>query len=114
MRITVYAMYDKATKQYTTPYFADRDEVAKRILLNSLSAQSQLVLYPSDYSLYMVGVFCDETGSLHPVSEPQLVCEMRNLIPVGLRKYAIDGTYERSDYHGQTPQDTPAQGSETV
>ena len=52
-----YAIYDCKLQQYLVPFFCESDKHAQKIICNSLGAESQLVLYPSDYELWYLSDF---------------------------------------------------------
>ena len=92
----LFSVYDEKTKTYTVPFFAQTNEIAKRTVLGSFSSTSQLVLYPSDYILYCLGSIDDTTGAIEPVSAIRINA-ISELIPVALRKFALDGTFGKDD-----------------
>lgn len=92
----VYSIYDRATKLYAQPFFAQTDDVAIRIVRGSFSPQSQLVLYPSDYDLMFLGTFDDSNGVIGH-DNARIVEHIRELMPVGLRSVALDGTFKESE-----------------
>lgn len=106
MKQNVYSIYDRATMDYSTPFFAVTNEAALRAVKGAFNSQSQLVLYPSDYVIYVLGEFDSESGSI--LSIVKEVMEIKNLIPASLRQFALDGTYERGVEDEKT-EDTPAQ-----
>lgn len=93
MKHNVYSIYDRATMDYSTPFFAVTDEAAIRAVKGAFNPQSQLILYPSDYVVYVLGEFDSESGSI--LSVVRELKEIKNLIPVSLREFALDGTFER-------------------
>lgn len=92
----MYAIYDKKVDSYLTPFFAEDEKFAKRIVVNSLSAQSAFVQYPSDYVLCFMAVVQLHSGLVHQANDPEGVALIKDLIPVALKKFALDGTFERS------------------
>lgn len=91
MKQKIYSIYDRATMEHTAPFFAHTEEAAYRAVRGSFSAASQLVLYPSDYVIVSLGDFDSEKGSIVP--EYKVLEEIKALIPVTLREYALDGTF---------------------
>lgn len=92
----IYSIYDKATKIYAQPFYAQSDEVALRIVRGSFSLQSQLVLYPADYDLIYLGTFDDATGVIVH-DDNRIVEHIRELMPVGLRSAALDGSFKECE-----------------
>ena len=91
MKQKIYSIYDRATSDHAMPFVAGSDEVAFRMVRGSFAPQSQLILYPSDYSVVQLGNFDSETGIVEP--EYKVVEVISALITVGLREYALDGTF---------------------
>lgn len=96
----IFTLYDSATRTYSEPVLARSRDEAERIVRGSLSPQSQLVLYPSDYKLFFNGSYDDATGlfSCDGVQEVELLTRM---IPLGLRKYALDGSFGGETHEAQ-------------
>lgn len=94
--MNMYAIYDKKVDSYLTPFFAENDKFAERIVLNSLSAQSAFVQYPSDYVLCFMAVVDLSSGSILQEHDVKGISLVKDLIPVALKKYVLDGTFERS------------------
>lgn len=94
--MNMYAIYDKKVDSYLTPFFAEDDKFAKRIVVNSLSAQSAFVQYPSDYVLCFIALVDLSSGSIRQEHDAEGISLVKDLIPVALKKYALDGTFERS------------------
>lgn len=105
MKQNIYSIYDRATMEFTAPFFTMSDEAAIRAVRGSLSSQSQLVLYPADYVLRFLGEFDSETGVIETCVRD--VEEIKVFIPIGLRKYALDGTFG-GDSDGKEKEDSPA------
>lgn len=91
MKNIIYSIFDKATQEHAAPFVAQNDDSAFRLVRGSFSSQSQLVLYPSDYSLVQLGSFDSSTGIVE--AEYKVIEEIRALIPVQLRDAALDGTF---------------------
>lgn len=97
MKYNVYSIYDRATMDYSSPFFAVTQEAAIRTVKGAFNPQSQLVMYPSDYVIYLLGEFDSESGSI--LSVVREVKEIKNLIPISMRELALDGTFERGVEH---------------
>lgn len=93
MLVNLYCVFDKKSKTANPPFPAVNDDVAKRSLVCSLNAESQLVMYPADYELHFIGRFSDETMELIDGRGSALQISVVDLVPPGLRKYALDGSF---------------------
>lgn len=102
-----YTIFDNVSKEFTVPFFCVSDEAACRIVKSSFSPQSSLVLYPSDYTLCCIGSFDTDEGNFESGRYP--VKDIKDLIPVFLRNFCLDGTFERG-VEDETKKDSPAQG----
>ena len=102
--IKMYAIFDSKTNEYVTPFFAAGDKHALRILSGTLVGDCQLLLYPSDYSLWCLGDFDTEAGLVSQGSM-KLISSIRNLVPVSLRTRALDGSFGGADYEEKEEED---------
>lgn len=67
----VYSIYDSAAGVFTIPTIDISDESAIRNFKKMCSeAGSMMNFKPTDFSLYVVGAFNAETGSIEPLSPP--------------------------------------------
>lgn len=77
MLLKLYSIYDSASEDYSTPFTAPTDKVAKRIF------REQLKRLPDEYSdeifLFYLGDFSSSTGSIIPMEAVQ-VCSYQDLI----------------------------------
>lgn len=92
MNMKMFAIFDDKIGEFLTPFFAPSDKHAVKIVCGSFSPESQLVFYPSDYTLQCLGDFDTEKGLLSQGSMSE-VCSIRSLVPVPLRRYVLDGSY---------------------
>lgn len=92
MNMKMYAIFDDKIGEFLTPFFAPSDKHATKIVRDSFSSESQLVLYPGDYTLQRLGDFDTEKGLLSQDSMSE-VCSIRSLVPVSLRRFVLDGSY---------------------
>lgn len=91
MKQNIYSIYDRATMEYASPFFAPSDETAARCVRGAFDPHSQLILYPGDYIIKCIGSFDSESGVVDGAIRD--VKEIKALIPVALRKNCLDGTY---------------------
>lgn len=92
MKVNMYAIYDKKAETYSVPFHAYNHDCAKRIVIASMSDESFLQKYPSDYRLDCIGDFEDTFGMFQSPEKKEIVCELSNLVP---SKRVGDGTDER-------------------
>lgn len=102
----IFSIYDRATMTYSDPFYAFSDEDCFRAVRGAFAPSSQLVLYPSDYVICNLGSWDSSHGIIesHDVVE---VKEVKYLIPVGLREYALDGTFS-GGVTNEKKEDSPA------
>ena len=62
MKKTIYTIFDAVTGVYWHPFFAINDDDAKRSIGNAVNtvAENDLFLHPEDFTLYAIGIFCDQ------------------------------------------------------
>jgi len=65
----VYSVYDHKACAFSNPFVAPNDNVALRSFHQAANDEnSEISKYPNDYSLFKLGSFNDETGSLSPIT----------------------------------------------
>lgn len=76
MVLKLYSIFDFASEDYSTPFTAPTDKVAKRIF------REQLKRLPDEYSdeifLFCLGEFSSSTGSIVPMEAVQ-ICSYQDL-----------------------------------
>lgn len=71
MKYGIYCIYDEAAGVFTAPTIDISDESAMRNFHKMCAeAGSMMNFKPSDFSLYAVGFFDAESGSIDPLSPP--------------------------------------------
>lgn len=75
-----YSIYDIKAKKYSLPFYTESEDVAKRIVAASAVEGSMLKMFPSDFILYDVGFFDDESADYFTDSDPVKVCTVNDLI----------------------------------
>lgn len=67
MRILMCAVYDAATGAYTQPFFVRSKAEAIRSFADAVGDEkSPFCAHPSDYSLFCLGEYDDQTGAVTP------------------------------------------------
>lgn len=71
---TVFSICDGKAGSWLPPFFARSEGSAIRSLMNALSdVNSDFSKYPEDYTLYRIGTFNDDSGSLDGYSPVAVV-----------------------------------------
>lgn len=83
MRVQLFAIHDRKTFVYLSP-FASRSQVdAIRQIKSSFKDPAMLETpvgqHPEDFDLYHVAAFDDETGEIFPCKPPMLVATLATL-----------------------------------
>lgn len=74
MLIGIYSIYDEVAKLYAQPFFFQNDNLAIRAFKNECERpESNLKANPSDYKLYKIGEYDDETGGIIKSETPVLM-----------------------------------------
>lgn len=80
MKTKMFSIYDSAVQCFVRPFHAHTEQEAKRMLVSSMTEDSQLTKNPQDFSLWIVGEFNDSDGVITPHLPPTMICTV-----VGLR-----------------------------
>lgn len=81
MILSAYSIYDRKALQYFSPFYASTDAAATRSfadLANDLN--TNIGRHPSDFVLFNVGVFDDNTGELLAVTPLKHVADAQALV----------------------------------
>lgn len=72
----LYSLYDRKMESFGPPTPSTNDAGVRRGILDAMrGGDSLLNRYPSDFDLYCVGLFDDETGEIaQETPTPRLVC----------------------------------------
>lgn len=82
----IYTVYDKKIKAFLEPHFTHDEESAIRTMVYSVNdSQHPFSKTPEDYTLYHLGDFNDNTGTVTPLPQNtnKLVCHLKDLIKQG-------------------------------
>ena len=83
MKLKMFAIFDTASEAYMTPWFMVNRATALRAF-NQLAkdSNSQVNKSPSDYVLYEIGTWDDNTGAMDEVKLTNLGHPTQDLLPV--------------------------------
>lgn len=77
----LYTLQDTAAQIFTPIFAVSTDAAAKRVVANSMAHPGHTLSdNPSDFLLFSVGEFCDETGHI-TTWPPSLVCRAVDCVP---------------------------------
>lgn len=69
---SIYAVFDSKTKLFGNPFNSLRQEAAVRDFQYAANDPStDICRYSSDFALYFLGTFCDESGKYETLDQPQ-------------------------------------------
>lgn len=88
-----FSVFDCKANEHAQIFTAKNSDVARRMIVQSLSGDSLLCQYPGDYSLVHVSDFDTETGEWIPLDGDREVAQLVDLIPDELKKFAVDGSF---------------------
>lgn len=101
----LFSVYDKKASLAGPLFEAQTLDVAKRMIISSLSPESALVQYPADFSIHVIGDFNrDDCVILADVEGDTAPFPVAVLIPDHLRQYCLDGTFPRGERNETTSQ----------
>lgn len=80
MKQKVYAIVDKKVNAFNSPIVTANDDVMKRMVHDTImQGDSLLAKYPSDFDLYDLGEFDNESGKFTNNDIPKLLCNLKAL-----------------------------------
>lgn len=99
MSVKVFAIFDTKAKYFAVPFLARNEFSAKRMFTESCSApDTELYKYPTDYELFYIADFDEDTGVYTSVDKESLglAASYRRLdfYPVQPVPETIDGDHE--------------------
>lgn len=83
MNKSIVALKDTAARVFGIPFVVQATAQAVRSLrdeVNSSTSESDVRKHPSDFELYEVATFDDETGVVVCPERPQLLCRAKDLV----------------------------------
>lgn len=82
MVIAIYSVFDKKSNHYQAPFFGLNDAQMLREFKIMLKNQKQRVEneYPEDFTIFRIGYFSDECGSIEGTAEPEKVVEVSSIV----------------------------------
>lgn len=77
MKLGLYAVLDRKLGSFARPFVMNNDGMAVRAFLTAKQdPSSEMSKYPEDFSLYALGTFDDESGTLAQPTPPQALSEV--------------------------------------
>ncbi|QCQ84817.1 nonstructural protein [Blackfly microvirus SF02] len=78
----LYSVYDSKALAYSPPFMAGTDGLAVRMLTELVSDNiTNIGRHPSDFRLYCVGMFDDQSGGLAPLAPAEHIVDAVALVP---------------------------------
>lgn len=96
MQLRAYAIYDRKSVAYHTPFFAAAEGAAIRSFSDLVNDKNTSVgRHPTDYVLFFIGVYDDQSGTMVPVAPIVHVIDANALVKEQLPLFAqattVDG-----------------------
>lgn len=74
MKMNIYAIWDRAAGAYMRPFFMNADDQAKRAFTDiATDPDHEIGKHPTDYTLFKLGLFDDNSGELHPFNPEKII-----------------------------------------
>lgn len=84
----VYAIYDEKAEAYNTPFPLATDGLARRSFDAACKDPgTDLYRFPGDYSLYCVGKWNDQDGSLESIVPPRFIAKNVSAVQIAQQKF---------------------------
>ena len=80
MNLNAYCFFDRATKDFTQPFYAFNDALAERTVINILnSGASDVAKHCWDFDLYCVAIFDTVDGKLTNEDSERMICKVSDI-----------------------------------
>lgn len=80
MKRKIYSLYDEKAGAYANPFYMENDLTAVRAVSHAVNGgESNLSLSPSDFKLYCLGEFDDNSGGIDTDDVPRFVSHLEEL-----------------------------------
>lgn len=76
--LLIYAIFDKKSEKYDTPFFTSSEVFGKRRFLLMMDEDGPLKKWPEDFNLQMLGTFNIITGEVAP--QIKLIMEAKSVV----------------------------------
>jgi len=71
----MFCVYDSKARVFANPFISVNNETAIRDFQRACTdPQSDLMRFPSDYTLYKIGAYDDSNAMLSPITPPEFIC----------------------------------------
>lgn len=98
-RLKVYSVYDSKAQFYGNPFFQrTKGEAMRSWTTIANDEKSEICRFPGDYSLFEIGEFDSDTGTLHPhqalinLGLAQDVKEVSSSVPTRINQQSLSRT----------------------
>lgn len=76
----IYSIRDSKSEAFLQPFYSQNDSTATRaIASNLMSNDTELSNHSADYSLHLLGSFCDSSGKITPSTEPIYISSISSI-----------------------------------
>jgi hypothetical protein len=80
MKMNVYAVRDQKAGSYFQPFFIQNQQLAIRAIQDCMSDPGhQFSKHTEDFSLWCIGVYDDQNGTIKPNEQPELIGRLVDL-----------------------------------
>lgn len=81
MKQQVYSILDVKSSVFSQPFFMVSKGVALRNFGDLVNdPQTTISKHPSDFKLYFIGEFDDNSGGLSPLAQPEFICSADDFV----------------------------------
>lgn len=77
MIVSMFSIHDQTAEVYNKPFLSPNAALARRGFLEHIATgdkEHDVVKYPSEFSLYEIGSYDDNSAQLHPHQVPIFIC----------------------------------------
>lgn len=76
MKMQVYSILDNVSGNYGNPQLGTNDATAIRATKDLINRDENIRNHASDYALYRIGEFDDQTARIEPLEKPELLLKL--------------------------------------
>lgn len=79
MKKQMFSIYDSKVETWMPPFYASNKGEALRNLTNTLDSENNLSKFPEDFTLFLLGEFCENSGKIKAYETSESIIKLIEL-----------------------------------